>query len=104
MGAECDGRSVGLFGGDALVDPSVDGPAADSDGDGDRVDGGASGLGGDWFEGEAVADWAAHRATSATVVARVASWSRWSTALWAAAALRKSALGSASRMSSQWAR
>lgn len=104
MGAECDGGSVGLFGGDALVDPSVDGSAADSDRDGDGVDGVASGLGDDWFEWEAGADGPAHRATSATVAIGVASWSRWSTARWAAAALRKSALGSASRMSSQWAR
>ena len=44
VGAECDGGSVGLFGGDTVVDPAVDGGAA-----GFGVDG--FGGGGGWWVG-----------------------------------------------------
>ena len=83
VGTERDRCSVGLFGGDTLVDPTMDRAAADSDGGCDGVDGGATGFGVDGFERESKAGGSAHLATSSTSAVSVvglASWWRWSTA------------------------
>ena len=82
--------------------PAVNGAAAHPDTPGEGLDGGASGLRGEGFEGVAHAGGSAHAAASSALAP--ARDSSRSTAPCAAAAVLNSVFGSASNAVSQWAR
>ena len=72
VGADCDGGAVCLVGGDALVDPAVNGAATDTDAYSEGLDCWRLSFGGEGLEREPGGGRAAHVAISSVLL--VAGW------------------------------